>query len=126
MSISQVILSVFCISNSVLTLVRAFSFAFGGLRAAVRVHDSLLSNLVNSTVLFFDRTPRGRIINRFDLILVSLQISIGLISSHTFFCRLSSDLYTIDDSLPFILNILLANFVGLLGVAIVLSYVQVI
>ncbi|XP_021866255.1 ABC transporter C family member 13 isoform X2 [Spinacia oleracea] len=98
-----VILSVFCISNSVLTLVRAFSFAFGGLRAAVRVHDSLLSNLVNSTVLFFDRTPRGRIIN-----------------------RLSSDLYTIDDSLPFILNILLANFVGLLGVAIVLSYVQIV
>ena len=41
-------------------------------------------------------------------------------------CRLSSDLYTIDDSLPFILNILLANFVGLLGIAIVLSYVQVI
>ena len=38
---------------------------------------------------------------------------------------MSSDLYTIDDSLPFILNILLANFVGLLGIAIVLSYVQV-
>jgi hypothetical protein len=40
-------------------------------------------------------------------------------------CRLSSDLYTIDDSLPFIMNILLANFVGLLGIAIILSYVQV-
>lgn len=39
--------------------------------------------------------------------------------------RFSSDLYTIDDSLPFILNILLANFVGLLGIAIVLLYVQV-
>lgn len=47
-------------------------------------------------------------------------IFIGII-----FCRLSSDLYTIDDALPFILNILLANFVGLLGIAIVLSYVQV-
>uniref|UniRef100_A0A803MC08 ABC-type xenobiotic transporter n=1 Tax=Chenopodium quinoa TaxID=63459 RepID=A0A803MC08_CHEQI len=32
-----VILSVFCILNSVLTLVRAFSFAFGGLRAAMQV-----------------------------------------------------------------------------------------
>ncbi|MED6116528.1 ABC transporter C member 13 [Stylosanthes scabra] len=42
-----------------------------------------------------------------------------------FSCRLSSDLYTIDDSLPFIMNILLANFVGLLGIAIILSYVQV-
>lgn len=39
--------------------------------------------------------------------------------------RFSSDLYTIDDSLPFILNILLANFVGLLGIAVVLSIVQV-
>ncbi|XP_057540616.1 ABC transporter C family member 13 isoform X3 [Amaranthus tricolor] len=97
------ILSIFCLLNSVLTLVRAFSFAFGGLRAATRIHDSLLFKLVHSPVLFFDRTPRGRIIN-----------------------RLSSDLYTIDDSLPFILNILLANFVGLLGVAIVLSYVQIV
>lgn len=97
-----VVLCIFCIMNSLLTLVRAFSFAFGGLRAAVQVHDRLLKNLVNAPVNFFDRTPSGRILN-----------------------RLSSDLYTIDDSLPFILNILLANFVGLLGIAIVLSYVQV-
>ncbi|CAB4303490.1 unnamed protein product [Prunus armeniaca] len=97
-----VILCIFGIVNSILTLVRAFSFAFGGLRAAVKVHDTLLKRLINAPVQFFDQTPGGRILNRF-----------------------SSDLYTIDDSLPFILNILLANFVGLLGIAIVLSYVQV-
>ncbi|KAA8540550.1 hypothetical protein F0562_024531 [Nyssa sinensis] len=97
-----VILSIFCIMNSLLTLVRAFSFAFGGLRAAVQVHNRLLQKLINAPVNFFDQTPSGRILNRF-----------------------SSDLYTIDDSLPFILNILLANFVGLLGIALVLSYVQV-
>ncbi|KAL2533987.1 multidrug resistance-associated protein 11 [Abeliophyllum distichum] len=97
-----VILCVFCLVNSSLTLVRAFAFAFGGLRAAVRVHDKLLQSLINAPVSFFDQTPSGRILN-----------------------RLSSDLYTIDDSLPFILNILLANFVGLLGIAVVLSYVQV-
>ncbi|CAI9113865.1 OLC1v1014556C1 [Oldenlandia corymbosa var. corymbosa] len=62
----------------------------------------LLNRLINANVSFFDQTPTGRILNRF-----------------------SSDLYTIDDALPFILNILLANFVGLLGIAIVLSYVQV-
>ncbi|EYU21737.1 hypothetical protein MIMGU_mgv1a0212503mg, partial [Erythranthe guttata] len=82
-----VVLCMFCMVNSSLTLVRAFAFAFGGLRAAIR---------------FLRSTPSGRILN-----------------------RLSSDLYTIDDSLPFILNILLANFVGLLGIAIVLSIVQV-
>ncbi|XP_043706853.1 ABC transporter C family member 13 isoform X2 [Telopea speciosissima] len=97
-----VILCVFCISNSLLTLVRAFSFAFGGLRAAVQVHNKLLNKLVNAPVHFFNQTPSGRILN-----------------------RLSSDLYTIDDSLPFILNILLANFIGLMGIAIVLTYVQV-
>lgn len=41
---------------------------------------------------FFDVTPLGRILNRF-----------------------SSDTYTIDDSLPFILNILLAQLAGLIG-----------
>ncbi|KAI3894612.1 hypothetical protein MKW92_035428 [Papaver armeniacum] len=94
-----VVLSVFCLLNSLLTLVRAFSFAFGGLRAAVQVHSDLLNKLISAPVNFFDRTPTG---------------------------RLSSDLYMIDDSLPFILNILLANFVGLVGIAAVLSYVQVI
>ncbi|GKV26959.1 hypothetical protein SLEP1_g36168 [Rubroshorea leprosula] len=98
----QIVLCIFCVVNSSLTLVRAFSFAFGGLQAAVKVHNTLLNRLINAPVQFFDRTPCGRILNRF-----------------------SSDLYVIDDSLPFILNILLANFVGLLGIAVVLSYVQV-
>lgn len=39
--------------------------------------------------------------------------------------RLSSDLYAIDDSLPFILNIFVANFFSLLGTLVVLSYSQV-
>ncbi|KAL3633123.1 ABC transporter C member 13 [Castilleja foliolosa] len=96
------VLGMFCLVNSLLTLLRAFAFAFGGLRAAIRVHDRLLQSLTDAPVSFFDQTPSGRILN-----------------------RLSSDLYTIDDSLPFILNILLANFVGLLGIVIVLSFVQV-
>ncbi|XP_058226625.1 ABC transporter C family member 13 [Rhododendron vialii] len=98
-----VVLCIFCAINSLLTLTRAFSFAFGGLRAAIQVHDKLLKKLIDAPIIFFDQTPSGRILN-----------------------RLSSDLYTIDDALPFILNILLANFVGLLGIAIVLAYVQVV
>ncbi|CAN1224128.1 ABC transporter C family member 13 [Linum perenne] len=101
-SVDLIVLCVFCASNSFLTLVRAFSFSFGGLRAAVQVHNILLDKLLDAPVQFFDQTPSGRILNRF-----------------------SSDLYTIDDSLPFMLNILVANFVGLLGIAMVLSYVQV-
>ncbi|KMZ74266.1 ABC transporter C family member 13, partial [Zostera marina] len=97
-----VILCIFYVINSLLTLIRAFSFSYGGLRAAIEVHSNFLKNLINAPVHFFSQNPSGRILN-----------------------RLSSDLYTIDDSLPFILNILLANFFNLLGIAIVLSYVQV-
>ncbi|CAA7408092.1 unnamed protein product [Spirodela intermedia] len=98
-----VVLSIFCAVNSLLTLLRAFSFAYGGLSAATRVHSEVLQRLIDAPVHFFDQNPSGRILN-----------------------RLSSDLYTIDDSLPFILNILLAIFINLLGIAIVLTYAQVI
>ena len=37
-------------------------------------------------------------------------------------CRFSSDLYTVDDSLPFILNIFLANLFGVIGPVIVTVY----
>ena len=61
----------------------------------------------------------------FFLFFFKKKESIYLFSIFILICRFSSDLYTIDDSLPFILNILLANFVGLLGIAVVLSYVQI-
>ncbi|XP_031482452.1 ABC transporter C family member 13 isoform X2 [Nymphaea colorata] len=96
------VLCIFAAVSSLLTLVRAFSFSYGGLRATVQVHNKLLKKLIHAPICFFEQNPTGRIINRF-----------------------SSDQYAIDDSLPFILNILLANFFSLLGVAIVLSYVQI-
>ncbi|XP_020530905.1 ABC transporter C family member 13 isoform X3 [Amborella trichopoda] len=96
------VLCIFAVMNSLLTLIRAFSFAYGGLRAALQVHNNLLSKLLTAPVYFFDQNPSGRILNRF-----------------------SSDQYTIDDSLPFILNILLANFFSLVGIATVLSFVQI-
>ncbi|MBN3317851.1 MRP7 protein, partial [Atractosteus spatula] len=85
--------------NSVFTAIRAFLFAYGAIRAATVVHDRLLDRVLKATVTFFDTTPLGRIVNRF-----------------------SSDLYSVDDTLPFILNILLANAFGLLGMLVVMSY----
>jgi ABC-type multidrug transport system fused ATPase/permease subunit len=93
---------VLAVANSLFTMARAFSFAYGGLRAAFYVHKMLLHKVVAAPITFFDRNPRGRILNRF-----------------------SSDQYSIDDSLPFIANILLANVFMLSGIAIVLCYVQV-
>uniref|UniRef100_I1Q038 ABC transporter C family member 13 n=3 Tax=Oryza TaxID=4527 RepID=I1Q038_ORYGL len=96
------ILAAFGALNSFFTLGRAFSFAYGGLCAAIQIHADLLNNLIGAPVSFFDQNPSGRILN-----------------------RLSSDLYAIDDSLPFILNIFGANFFSLLGTLVVISYSQV-
>uniref|UniRef100_A0A8C7D0Y3 ATP-binding cassette, sub-family C (CFTR/MRP), member 10 n=1 Tax=Oncorhynchus kisutch TaxID=8019 RepID=A0A8C7D0Y3_ONCKI len=86
-------------ANTIFTAIRAFLFAYGGIRAASVVHNRLLDTVLKATVTFFDTTPLGRILNRF-----------------------SSDLYSVDDTLPFFLNILLANIFGLLGMLIVMSY----
>ncbi|XP_068583608.1 LOW QUALITY PROTEIN: ATP-binding cassette sub-family C member 10 [Cebidichthys violaceus] len=86
-------------ANTIFTALRAFLFAYGAICAATAIHDRLLDRVLKATVSFFDTTPMGRILNRF-----------------------SSDLYTVDDSLPFILNILLANVFGLLGTLVVISY----
>ncbi|XP_061771734.1 ATP-binding cassette sub-family C member 10 [Nerophis ophidion] len=86
-------------ANTVFTALRAFLFAYGAVRAAAVIHDRLLQRVLKATVTFFDTTPLGRILNRF-----------------------SSDVYGVDDSLPFILNILLANVSGLLGTLVVMTY----
>ncbi|NXS38652.1 MRP7 protein, partial [Pomatostomus ruficeps] len=86
-------------ANSLFTIIRAFLFAYGALRAAAVIHDRLLQRVLKATVTFFDTTPTGRILNRF-----------------------SSDVYCVDDSLPFILNIFLANIYGLLGMLVIMTY----
>nr|XP_045012154.1 ATP-binding cassette sub-family C member 10 isoform X2 [Jaculus jaculus] len=85
-------------ANSLCTLVRAALFAAGTLQAAASLHRRLLGRVLLAPVTFFDSTPTGRILNRF-----------------------SSDVACVDDSLPFLLNILLANSVGLLGLLAVLG-----
>ncbi|XP_032672438.1 multidrug resistance-associated protein 7 isoform X2 [Odontomachus brunneus] len=91
--------SLLAVANSVFTLIRAFIFAYGGLQAAIMMHKHLLKTVVRAKRTFFDIQPLGRIVNRF-----------------------SSDTYTVDDSLPFIANILLANLFGLIATIIVTAY----
>ncbi|KAJ8384161.1 hypothetical protein AAFF_G00208630 [Aldrovandia affinis] len=86
-------------ANSLFTAARAFLFAHGAICAASVIHSRLLDRVLKASVSFFDTTPLGRILNRF-----------------------SSDLYSVDDTLPFVLNILLANVFSLLGIVVVMSY----
>jgi ATP-binding cassette subfamily C (CFTR/MRP) protein 10 len=65
------------------------------------MHDVLLQKVMSAPITFFDRNPRGRILNRF-----------------------SSDLYSVDDSLPFLANIFLAQVFFLIGITCVLFYIQ--
>jgi ABC-type multidrug transport system ATPase subunit len=46
--------------NSLFTFARSFLFAYGGLKAARHLHDTLLRNVLGASPLFFDTTPIGR------------------------------------------------------------------
>ena len=85
--------------NSLFTLGRAFSFAFAGMSAAKTTHEKLLSSILRAPMSFFDSVSSGQIVNRF-----------------------SSDASKVDDSLPFIFNIFLANLVTLLGLLSVMTF----
>lgn len=52
------------VANSIVTLARAFSFAYGGMRAASRVHTAFIQKVITAPVKFFDQNPSGRILNR--------------------------------------------------------------
>ena len=94
-------LLVIAAANSVFALVRAFSFAFAGLRAAKALHDRALTALLASPPAFFAATPAGRVLNRFG-----------------------ADVGVVDDALPFVANVALANFAGLAGAAAVMLGAQ--
>ena len=86
------ILAIVALFNSLSALFRAFIFAYGGLVAAARMFDGLLGRVLYARIGFFDENPVGRILNRF-----------------------STDMYSIDENIPFQGNIFLAQTFSLIG-----------
>ncbi|KFR10532.1 Multidrug resistance-associated protein 7 [Opisthocomus hoazin] len=89
-------------ANSLFTILRAFLFAYGTIRAATVIHNRLLQRALKVMV------RKSRAVWGFCK---SLCLDVLLI-----------DLYCVDDSLPFILNIFLANMYGLLGMLVIITY----
>ncbi|CEF63280.1 Multidrug resistance-associated protein 7 [Strongyloides ratti] len=83
---------IIALSNTMFTLIRSFSFANGAIVATRRLHSKLLSIVFNAKMSWWDSTPYGIVLN-----------------------RLCSDIYTVDDALPFQLNIFLASTFNLIG-----------
>ncbi|KAL5111693.1 Multidrug resistance-associated protein 7 [Taenia crassiceps] len=86
-------------ANLIFTMLRAILFAFAGLKAAATIHQHMLDAVLQGEMHFFEATPLGRILNRF-----------------------SSDVGIVDNSLPFLLNILLAILFSLLGSIVVTCF----
>lgn len=93
------VLGVLVVFNVCAALVRSFSFAAGGLSAARNMYNRLIQAVVFAPQTFFDTNAIGRILN-----------------------RLGKDSNCIDDQLPFMLNIVLAQLFMLLGSIVTILY----
>jgi ATP-binding cassette subfamily C (CFTR/MRP) protein 1 len=87
--------------SSIIALVIAYVvLMLGGLRAATRMHESLLRAILRAPMAVFDVTPIGRILNRF-----------------------SKETNTVDETLLYTLSSYLLTMLRVVGVVIVISYV---
>lgn len=85
--------------SGVFTILRSVLFAIGGLRAASLLYARLTKAVLNTSIGFFESNSLGKIVNRFG-----------------------KDTFCIDDQLPFMLNIVLAQVFLLLGSLVTIAY----
>ena len=69
-----------------------------GVLASNRLHHSILLGIIHVPLMFFDRTPVGRVINRF-----------------------SSDVYTLDTTLPHTINMAVNLVIQVVATVVVIS-----
>lgn len=84
----------------IMTFLRSFTMYVGSLKASRRLHQELLERMLRAKVRFFDRTPIGRIVNRF-----------------------SSDMETIDQAVAPQMSFLVYSIVATLFVILLISWV---
>lgn len=80
--------------------IRVVLLYLGGLRASRVLFSELLSRVLRAPIAFFDTTPLGRIVN-----------------------RLSKDVYTVDESIPSTLGMLLNTTIFVLTTIVTISFI---
>ncbi|XP_051968146.1 ATP-binding cassette sub-family C member 3-like isoform X3 [Xyrauchen texanus] len=81
------------ITQGILVMFSSFTLALGKIRAARKLHQTLLDNKFHTPQSFFDTTPIGRIINRFSkdiYVIDEVLSSTMLMFLGTFFASLST------------------------------------
>lgn len=93
--------SLILVANLVMAFFRSFLFAYTGLKAAYSLYDNLATSVFLTPLSLFE----------------GLSVTIGQLLN-----RFGKDTNSIDDSLPFQINIVLAQFFVLLGSFVLISY----
>jgi ABC-type multidrug transport system fused ATPase/permease subunit len=91
--------SVIIVCCVVFTFLRSILFAYGGLKSAYKLYYRLANSVMATDIHFFEKTSIGQIVNRFG-----------------------KDTNTVDDNLPFIMNIFLAQTFMLLGACFLMCF----
>ena len=85
--------------QGVFTVISSILLALGAILASRYLHNILLLNIIRCPMSFFDKTPIGRIINRF-----------------------SKDIYLIDETIPRSISSFLNSFFGIILVFFIICY----
>eukprot|EP00002_Diphylleia_rotans_P003775 TRINITY_DN1266_c0_g1_i1.p1 TRINITY_DN1266_c0_g1~~TRINITY_DN1266_c0_g1_i1.p1 ORF type:complete len:1203 (-),score=279.41 TRINITY_DN1266_c0_g1_i1:2308-5916(-) len=85
--------------QSIFVFLSAIQLAWASIISSATLHDGMLNTILRAPMAFFDTTPLGRIINRFG-----------------------KDQYTVDDSLPRIVQSYLNTFMFVMGIMFVIIF----
>ncbi len=84
-----VVLLCIAAANSVFTFVRAFSFAYGGLVAARKLHEQLLTAVISAPAKFFQTTLPGmhtNMVGAHPAVVLQSAICVASGSNHLSYC----------------------------------------
>uniref|UniRef100_T1J4L1 ABC-type glutathione-S-conjugate transporter n=1 Tax=Strigamia maritima TaxID=126957 RepID=T1J4L1_STRMM len=105
--------SVLGISQVTLLLIGCLALANGSVRASRNLHNSMLNNILRCPLSFFDKTPLGRILNRFskDMDLVDGELAQNIYPMLGTFLETIAIIIVVTMSTPLILSVILPVFV---------------